>query len=361
MSKRKPKKLAFHSSFDFNIDLSDEKENIIHNLIIFFDSFLSLNSPEFNTFSISVSWPNFDENVILDLKKSIQYRLIETFKETFHKEVDFITPDCSFLVDFRKNAIFMSLKPVFLYGNYCKFSRELAQTEHFCRFCKGKGCKKCSFLGVLTKCSVEQIIANELISEFGSKNMLFHGAGREDVDVLMLGNGRPFVIEFVQPLKRNFSIDDLKKFESTTNENNKNLISINSLKFSNLEELVSVKNNPHEKIYCALISLIEEKDEFDINKISFILDLNLNKSEKIIQKTPIRVEKRRALLDREKEITLMDYEFISKRDFYLTIKSSHGTYIKEFISGDEGRSNPSISSILNKSCYCKQLDVLSII
>jgi tRNA pseudouridine synthase 10 len=34
---------------------------------------------------------------------------------------------------------------------------------------------------------------------FGSKIAYLHAAGREDIDVRMLGQGRPFIIEFVNP------------------------------------------------------------------------------------------------------------------------------------------------------------------
>ena len=37
-----------------------------------------------------------------------------------------------------------------------------------------------------------------------------------------------------------------------------------------------------------------------------------------------------------------------------------GLYIKELISGDDGRTKPSVSSILNKNCICKELDVLKV-
>jgi tRNA pseudouridine synthase 10 len=201
--------------------------------------------------------------------------------------------------------------------------------------------------------------------------MLFHGAGREDVDVLMLGKGRPFVVELVQPLKRNLEINnliDLNKLrdsnlinlENEINFSSSNLISVNSLRYSNKEELIKVKNNPHDKIYQATISLINLNDEFNIKQISLILDLNLNKKEKIIQKTPERVEKRRVIMDREKEIMILYYEILSNKELKLKLKTSHGTYVKEFISGDENRTIPSLSMLLLKPCFCKQLDVLEI-
>ena len=42
------------------------------------------------------------------------------------------------------------------------------------------------------------------------------------------------------------------------------------------------------------------------------------------------------------------------------IKADAGTYIKELIHGDNGRTEPSISSFLSKPCTCARLDVISI-
>ncbi|MEJ2279744.1 MAG: hypothetical protein P8Y70_18670 [Candidatus Lokiarchaeota archaeon] len=40
--------------------------------------------------------------------------------------------------------------------------------------------------------------------------------------------------------------------------------------------------------------------------------------------------------------------------FEFTIKTQGGTYIKELISGDEGRTEPSFSSIFKQNLTCKQ-------
>jgi tRNA pseudouridine synthase 10 len=45
----------------------------------------------------------------------------------------------------------------------------------------------------------------------------------------------------------------------------------------------------------------------------------------------------------------------------LKILTSHGTYVKEFISGDEERTNPSLSSLIENKCECIRLDVIEII
>ena len=44
--------------------------------------------------------------------------------------------------------------------------------------------------------SVEGHISDKLSPIFGSDKVLLHASGREDIDVRMLGRGRPFVMEF---------------------------------------------------------------------------------------------------------------------------------------------------------------------
>ena len=89
---------------------------------------------------------------------------------------------------------------VWLESRYRKLRRGLPQTVFFCPVCKGDrrrrhGCAHCGGFGKLTKESVQELIARRLVPAMQAKDGRFHGAGREDVDVLMLGRGRPFVFE----------------------------------------------------------------------------------------------------------------------------------------------------------------------
>ena len=36
---------------------------------------------------------------------------------------------------------------------------------------------------------------------FDADELFLHGSGREDIDVRMLGDGRPFILEFINPKK----------------------------------------------------------------------------------------------------------------------------------------------------------------
>ena len=51
----------------------------------------------------------------------------------------------------------------------------------------------------------------------GGVETKFSSAGREDVDVRMLGTGRPFVIEVLNPRTRSITAEMLEKMRSTIN------------------------------------------------------------------------------------------------------------------------------------------------
>jgi tRNA pseudouridine synthase 10 len=49
---------------------------------------------------------------------------------------------------------------------------------------------------------------------------------------------------------------------------------------------------------------------------------------------------------------------VDEKEIEAEIVGEGGLYIKELISGDEGRTNPSFSSILKSQARCIQLDVV---
>ena len=71
--------------------------------------------------------------------------------------------------------------------------------------------------------------------------------------------------------------------------------------------------------------------------------MNSVKDLDIAQKTPIRVLHRRSLMTRPKIAYRLKAEWINKNYFILNIISSAGTYIKEFVHGDLGRTQPNIA------------------
>ena len=183
------------------------------------------------------------------------------------------------------------------------------------------------------------------------KEAKFHGAGREDIDVLMLGSGRPFVLEIKEPKIRNL---DLAKIEQEINIINKGKTSYHNLHVCERKRKAEIKQSSPDtyKVYNALVKCDEA---FDKNKLE-----ELTKLDEIHQQTPLRVLRRRADKMRIKHVLDLSYEILDDRTFNMRIKTEGGLYIKELISGDEGRSHPNVGEILGVNAICEQLDVIEV-
>ena len=106
------------------------------------------------------------------------------------------------------------------------------------------------------------------------------------------------------------------------------------------------------KVYHAIVKCDEA---FDEDKLKELLELD-----EIQQQTPLRVLRRRADMVRVKHVLDLSYEIIDDNTFSMKIKTEGGLYIKELISGDEGRSQPNVSEILGVNAICEQLDVIEV-
>ncbi|KAK7237656.1 peroxisomal N(1)-acetyl-spermine spermidine oxidase [Aureococcus anophagefferens] len=80
----------------------------------------------------------------------------------------------------------------------------------------------------------------------------------------------------------------------------------------------------------------------------------------VAQKTPVRVMHSRSLAVREKRVHELSLRRLNGRFAVLTIVTSAGMYIKEFVHGDLGRTEPSLASMLGARADILQLDVLDV-
>ena len=232
--------------------------------------------------------------------------------------------------------------PLYMSGNYIKLSREISQT-HFDR--------------IFNISSVDEEIKkffSKIFNNSEKNDFILSASGREDRDVRMLGSGRNFVYE-IYNVKKKFGLD----FQKLNEEFNKvsKLVKIKNLKISSKGEYNKLKKNENKKNkkYLAVVYISKkiEKDEIN-NLIKENLDLK--------QITPIRVLHQRALIERKKQIiSLKEIERINEHFSVIEIIASAGTYIKEFVNGDLGRTYPNFGSLLDCECDILQLDVEDII
>ena len=84
----------------------------------------------------------------------------------------------------------------------------------------------------MTKDSVQELIDVVLIPAFGCKGVKFSSAGREDADVKMLGTGRPFYFEILDPKKVDMQEVDVRAIERLVNEGAKDRVFIRDLQIT---------------------------------------------------------------------------------------------------------------------------------
>jgi len=245
---------------------------------------------------------------------------------------------------------------VFVEGRYLKHSRDLPQTVFFCPECKGHprrrhGCERCEGFGKLTRDSVQELIGWVLGAAFKTRKNKFHGAGREDVNVRMLGEGRPFVVELVGP--KCFDVD-LAACEAEINKRNAGRLEVRGLHWTEKSRVPQIKEERHAKEYRALVRVGAPVDPARVRAVA-------GPRRSIVQQTPERVAHRRANLERERWIEIVKAEPASETEVELVVRAQHGTYVKEAISGEGGMTKPSVAELVGAPCECVELDVLAIL
>ncbi|OAE33883.1 hypothetical protein AXG93_3037s1060 [Marchantia polymorpha subsp. ruderalis] len=308
--------------------------------------------------------------------------------------------------------------------------------------------------------SVQEIIGDVVMPFYKADNYKFHAAGREDIDVRMLGTGRPFIIELLNA-RRIPSASEIEKAELDINGQKEGWVSNLSSHYltklmrqnspesfamlvclgldyklrhalyvldavfyskpegkvisefgcsyflmklvsrtffcpgwnsrlsnvaqnsfalnvyecmlgTNIPEQVKVKGLRQvgievcalmrqgevekQKEYVAVVWLDRPVTQADFKRLSDLKELEIQ------QKTPVRVLHRRSPLIRPRTIHWMRCEPIkgSENYFLLQLCTQAGTYIKEFVHGDLGRTYPNVGSLLDCAADILQLDVMDV-
>ena len=286
------------------------------------------------------------------IKKEVNRLIGLGIWEIYDKEAEFESQDIVFSIDLiNEPKVKIQINPLYIEGKYNKLKRGIPQTKWPCTKCKGRGCEECNFTGKQYPESVEELISEHFLKATKGREAKFHGAGREDIDVLMLGSGRQFVLEIKEPKIRKL---DLKDLEDKINKINEGKTSYHNLHVCERRRKAIIKQSSPDayKVYNALV---ECEDDYDKDKLKDLLNLG-----EIHQQTPLRVLRRRADMIRVKNVLDLSYEIVDDKTFSMTIKTEGGLYIKELISGDDGRSHPNVSEILGVNAKCAQLDVIEV-
>ncbi|VDD85628.1 unnamed protein product [Enterobius vermicularis] len=307
---------------------------------------LTLVNDEFNLTDSVFLFKHFKEDFVPSRKRK-RFEPQQPLETNFTKVrvsniVSKITPEISSayeMISPSKKCTFsfaFERKPIFIAGRYCKFSRSLPQSPWTAS----------EELPKVNGNSVSEKITKVLSEETRCDSTRFIASGREDIDVRMLGSGRPFVVECFNPRRRLQFLRDLLKetlcrLEKSINDD-KDIKLGSSLKLIAEKQASDVKldQEDKQKCYTAYCYCTEEILEANLDKLSTLAPIE------ILQKTPVRVLKRRSLLERKRNVFSMDALKVDDLHFLLRLETQAGTYVKEFIHGDFGRTKPSLRDLL---------------
>uniref|UniRef100_A0A0E0KTW0 tRNA pseudouridine(55) synthase n=1 Tax=Oryza punctata TaxID=4537 RepID=A0A0E0KTW0_ORYPU len=190
--------------------------------------------------------------------------------------------------------------PIYIGGRYLKLSRNVSQS---CWIIDDER---------MGEASVEEIIGENVRAICKGDGYKFHAAGREDIDVRMLGSGRPFLVEILN-VRSIPSATEVKQIADKINDSEKKHVRVRNLKLVGSEIWTMMREGEAEKQkqYAALIWTSRPLTDDDLHNISLIKDMA-------------------------------------------------GTYIKEFVHGDLGRTHPSVGVMLSCRAEILQLDVTDV-
>jgi len=267
------------------------------------------------------------------------------------QDVDFERPEMRFNLRL-DGTVSAEAMPLHIGGRYRKLSREIPSTRWIHHRCGGRGCPVCGHTGNLCGPSIQELAEGPFLAASGGEKLLLHGAGREDTDVRMLGRGRPFVIEIAEPRRRTL---DLPSIEAEVNRRAAGLAEIGRLAPAAREAVRAVKEAEAEKTYRVVVRAASPLPADAAERAAGLAGRDIR------QVTPRRVSARRpdGML-RMKKVIESRWLGPFEGGWLWEVRTASGTYVKELVSGDAGRTTPSLSEVLGVLCTTAVLDVLEI-
>jgi tRNA pseudouridine synthase 10 len=357
----------------------------------------ALGDVDFGTYQVGTRMPPLleENDALLRADAGLPEDAGEPFNSAFNREVgkrvgertdtavDFERPDVVALLHLERDEVEVQVNPAFVYGRYRKLQRDVPQTEWPCRACGASGkqlaagggeepCDHCGGSGYMYPTSVEESVAPAVREVMGGEAAVFHGAGREDVDARMLGTGRPFVVEVKAPRERAPDVGAVAEQVEAGD-----VVAVEDLAPATHDMVERVKELDASKTYRAAVTFGEPVDGDALDGALTHLD-----GATVSQHTPERVDHRRASKDRTREVYAADGCLVgpdapalpADADWdlphgeappestraILEFHTEGGLYVKELVSGDGDRTDPSLADLLGVHAEVTALDVLAV-
>ncbi|MFZ3058546.1 MAG: tRNA pseudouridine(54/55) synthase Pus10 [Candidatus Methanoperedens sp.] len=297
-----------------------------------------------------IIWAESGTTFAEPLKTELNREVGKRVEKITGKKANLKKPQIVALLDLENDSVDVEINSLYIYGRYRKLVRGIPQTRWPCRECGGKGCERCDNTGKMYQESVDELIKQHLMAAAQSEDTAFHGAGREDIDALMLGDGRPFVVEAKKPHVRKIDLEALGRMINSKAEGK---IEVLGLKFVESETVEQLKSMKADKVY--RLKIVHGTTEEKLKSCLDILSGTIIK-----QKTPTRVLHRRADLERMRKVHSINLESFDTNTAVLVVNCEGGLYVKELVSGDGGRTVPSVASLIGSEAKVIELEVIKV-
>jgi tRNA pseudouridine synthase 10 len=178
----------------------------------------------------------------------------------------------------------------------------------------------------------------------------------------MLGGGRPFIVELTNPRVVSALVTPEMVAAAVAHPHaGQSLVKINNLRLVSKSYATNMRTCEVDKrkhYRC----VVWTSRALSPGEIVAALEMSRGSGGILLyQKTPLRVLHRRTLMVRERRIfSATVIRHVNPQTFVLDVIAAAGTYIKEFVHGDNGRTVPNVALLLGCNADILQLDVAGI-
>lgn len=272
------------------------------------------------------------------IRRELKRELGKKVKALLGIEPEFRHPDALVLVDLDTLNVKVTTTPTYILCRYVKLGRNISQV----RWVSKDGARKYPL-------AIEDVI-EPIVKLFNAEGLRLHPIGREDVDVRVLGNGRPLVIELKNVKDKTVSIEDLTK-----NLTRNDLILTFFDKYIEHKNLAEIKSKSSSKTYRLLVL---SKKPLSSDSVEMLIREFSNRV--VRQRTPTRILRRRRDVVHVGKVHDIKVVAINEYLLEVLVKCDSGLYVKELVHGDNNRTSPNMAEVLNSELDLLEVDVVDI-